>query len=179
MRRSHFPEVLGAFVLLLLTPAIVVGGPNEAELAPYALTGKVTTSATPLAQARVYAYQVSDLTLRRVDTDGIGSFLFSELPAGLYKIIAFKSGFVPAVVLLQRHSAEAVQYLEVDLAPQDQVSAEGGSDFWSLRKGPLLSLIVLGGSFVKPVITGTAARHSNLDNRARAFSLFYMVVNIG
>jgi dipeptide/tripeptide permease len=42
-----------------------------------------------------------------------------------------------------------------------------------------LTLIVLGGSFVKPVITGTAARHSTLANRARAFSLFYMVVNIG
>lgn len=42
-----------------------------------------------------------------------------------------------------------------------------------------LFLIVLGGAFVKPVITGTAARYSSEANRARAFSLFYMVVNIG
>lgn len=42
-----------------------------------------------------------------------------------------------------------------------------------------LFLIVLGGSFVKPVITGTAAKSSNEANRARAFSIFYMVVNIG
>jgi dipeptide/tripeptide permease len=42
-----------------------------------------------------------------------------------------------------------------------------------------LFLIVVGGAFVKPVITGTAARYSNEANRARAFSLFYMVVNIG
>jgi hypothetical protein len=134
MRRSHISEVLRAFALLLLVPAIAAGGPAEAELAPYALAGKVTTSATPLAQARVYAYQVSDLSLRRVDTDPIGSFLFESLPAGLYKIIAVKSGFVPAVVLLQRQSAEAAQYLEVDLAPQDVASVDGGSDFWSLRK---------------------------------------------
>jgi len=48
--------------------------------------------------------------------------------------------------------------------------------------GPVLLalfLVVLGGSFVKPVITGTVARSSDAVNRARAFSLFYMTVNIG
>ena len=42
-----------------------------------------------------------------------------------------------------------------------------------------LGLIVLGGAFVKPVITGTVAKSSSETNRARAFSIFYMVVNIG
>lgn len=42
-----------------------------------------------------------------------------------------------------------------------------------------LALIVLGGAFVKPVITGTVAKSSDSVNRARAFSIFYMVVNIG
>lgn len=42
-----------------------------------------------------------------------------------------------------------------------------------------LSLIVLGGAFVKPVITGTVSKSSSEVNRARAFSIFYMVVNIG
>jgi dipeptide/tripeptide permease len=48
--------------------------------------------------------------------------------------------------------------------------------------GPVLgglALIVLGGAFVKPVIAGTVAKSSNFTNRARAFSIFYMVVNIG
>jgi len=42
-----------------------------------------------------------------------------------------------------------------------------------------LALIVLGGSIVKPVISGTVSKSSNEANRARAFSIFYMVVNIG
>jgi dipeptide/tripeptide permease len=42
-----------------------------------------------------------------------------------------------------------------------------------------LTLIVLGGSIVKPVISGTVSKSSNEANRARAFSIFYMVVNIG
>jgi len=48
--------------------------------------------------------------------------------------------------------------------------------------GPVLvglALIVLGGAFVKPVITGTVSKTSDSTNRARAFSIFYMVVNIG
>ena len=32
---------------------------------------------------------------------------------------------------------------------------------------------------MKPTITGTVARSSDEHNRARAFSLFYMIVNIG
>lgn len=42
-----------------------------------------------------------------------------------------------------------------------------------------LFLIVLGGAFVKPVISGTVAKCSDSKRRSRAFSLFYMVVNIG
>ncbi|MFB3852136.1 MAG: MFS transporter [Acidobacteriota bacterium] len=39
--------------------------------------------------------------------------------------------------------------------------------------------IALGGSFVKPVITGTVAKSSSEELRAKAYSLFYMTVNIG
>jgi len=42
-----------------------------------------------------------------------------------------------------------------------------------------LFIIMVGGSFVKPIITGTVAKASDEKNRARAFSIFYMVVNIG
>lgn len=42
-----------------------------------------------------------------------------------------------------------------------------------------LMLIAAGGAIVKPVISGTAAKCSSAANRARAFSIFYMMVNIG
>ena len=42
-----------------------------------------------------------------------------------------------------------------------------------------LALIMLGGAIVKPVISGTVAKCSDEVNRARAFSIFYQVVNIG
>ena len=42
-----------------------------------------------------------------------------------------------------------------------------------------LLLIMAGGAFIKSVITGTVAHCSDDDNRAKAFSIFYMMVNIG
>jgi len=44
---------------------------------------------------------------------------------------------------------------------------------------PVLALIVLGGSFIKSVITGTVAKETTVENRARGYSIFYAMVNIG
>jgi len=42
-----------------------------------------------------------------------------------------------------------------------------------------LALIMFGGAIIKPVISGTVAKCSDSAHRARAMSIFYMVVNIG
>lgn len=42
-----------------------------------------------------------------------------------------------------------------------------------------LALIMVGGAIIKPVISGTVAKCSDDRHRARAFSIFYQVVNIG
>jgi dipeptide/tripeptide permease len=42
-----------------------------------------------------------------------------------------------------------------------------------------LIVLMIGASFIKPLITGTVAKTSTEVNRARAFSIFYWIVNIG
>ncbi len=42
-----------------------------------------------------------------------------------------------------------------------------------------LFVIMIGGSFVKPIISGTVAKASDEKHRARACSIFYMMVNVG
>ncbi len=42
-----------------------------------------------------------------------------------------------------------------------------------------LTVLMVGASFIKPLITGTVAKTSDEVNRARAFSIFYWMVNIG
>ncbi len=89
---------------------------------------------TPLEAASVYAYGLADLSLRRAFTDNGGRFSFEALPAGIYKIIAHKPGFLPAVVKLTRASANLYQELELALAPEDELQADGPQDFWKIRE---------------------------------------------
>ncbi|MFW5739642.1 MAG: MFS transporter, partial [Myxococcota bacterium] len=42
-----------------------------------------------------------------------------------------------------------------------------------------LAVVMIGGSFIKPLITGTVAKTTDETNRARGYSLFYWVVNVG
>ncbi len=44
---------------------------------------------------------------------------------------------------------------------------------------PIMLVIMIGGSFIKAVITGTVAKETTEATRAQAFSIFYMMVNIG
>ncbi len=44
---------------------------------------------------------------------------------------------------------------------------------------PVMIIIMIGGSFIKSVITGTVAKETTEATRAQGFSIFYMMVNIG
>lgn len=48
---------------------------------------------------------------------------------------------------------------------------------WTIA--PVLLLIVVGGAIIKSVISGTVARETTTENRARGYAIFYMMVNIG
>jgi hypothetical protein len=119
------------------------------------LAGRVLGNSSPLAAAGVYAYQLADLALYKVVTDPEGNFLFRDLPAGLYKIIANKPGFMPVVIMVTRTTTKAYQFLELQLAQRDARDAHDGTpgarrsgasqvsghaadpadpeDFWALR----------------------------------------------
>jgi hypothetical protein len=90
---------------------------------------------SPLPAAGVYAYQLADASLRKVLTDPQGNFLFQDLPAGLYKIIAHKIGFTPVVVRITRTTAQAYQVVELQLAEERRNSTGRvhPDDFWSVR----------------------------------------------
>lgn len=44
---------------------------------------------------------------------------------------------------------------------------------------PILTIIMIGGSFIKSVITASVAKETTELSRAKGFSIFYMIVNIG
>lgn len=75
--------------------------------------------------------------------------------------IGFRKGVILAFILL------SIGYFSLGLFPHKAIVL------------PTLVIIMFGGSFIKSIITGTVAVTTNKETRARGYSLFYMVVNIG
>ncbi|MEP7011155.1 MAG: carboxypeptidase-like regulatory domain-containing protein [Acidobacteriota bacterium] len=142
--RKSLPVTVAA-ILLAVAPGVArsqapssgsTTGASSASNTRGAVAGRVMGASNPLGAAAVYAYQVVDRSLQKVATDLQGNFRFDQLPAGVYNIIAHRIGFVPAVVRLTRSTAEAYQFLEIQLARQAaSASGAGGqaADFWSIR----------------------------------------------
>ncbi|REK03640.1 MAG: carboxypeptidase regulatory-like domain-containing protein [Acidobacteria bacterium] len=107
-----------------------VGG---SSIAP-SVSGFVANDGVPLASAGVYAYRLADLSMRKVVTDAAGTFSFGALPSGIYKIIAHKPGFLPAMVVVTRANAAIFQQIEFALSPEEEIAVEGEDDFWSIRE---------------------------------------------
>ncbi len=105
---------------------------DQALAVEAAIEGQVLGHARPVAKAHVYAYEVASYALDKVLTDGRGRFLFGDLPAGMYKIIAFKDGFAPAVSLLLRRKDDEHQYLEIEMSDEQVAEAPPSEDFWAV-----------------------------------------------
>lgn len=130
--RNTLPLFLALALVAGVARAGTAGGENPRAGA--GVGGRVLGEAAPLPAAGVYAYQLADLTVRKVLTDPKGNFLFQELPAGLYKIIAHKPGFVPVVVMLTRTAAKNYQFVELQLTERPRgTTSQAEDDFWSVR----------------------------------------------
>jgi hypothetical protein len=121
-----------ALLLAFLGGAPAIAGAGG-DVAP-GLNGLVKHSAGPLEQAGIYAYRVTDLNLTRATTDLDGRFSFRVLPAGVYKIVAHKTGYLPAVGLFTRATQLANDFLEFELVEEREVAYEDDDDFWSIRR---------------------------------------------
>jgi dipeptide/tripeptide permease len=76
-----------------------------------------------------------------------------------------KIGFRAAIILA--FALQTVGYFCIALLPYKAIV-------------PLaLFLLLIGGAFIKSLITGTVAKTTTSNNRAKAYSIFYMMVNIG
>ncbi len=119
----------GLAVVSLQLPA----GAATVETVPRSqLQGTVVHREAPVDQVRVYAFETLNEAWKRTETDDSGRFLFDRLAPGLYKLIAYKAGFVPAVLMLTRGEVDDAQYVQIQLSALENES--DGEDFWSARR---------------------------------------------
>ena len=114
-----------------------------------------------------------------------GLYLLPTFTGALADKIGFKSSLMIAFSLL------SIGYFGLGMLPTFLESAglvnyTDGITFTGLNESiqrwsiaPVLLVLMIGGSFIKAVITGTIAKETTEATRAQGFSIFYMMVNIG
>ncbi len=140
-RRSHNLAAILAMTAMICAPGVV-----SAELPQAAVSGLVVVAenAEPLASVMVYVYRLGELEsqqddtpmgvkLTRVLTDAAGRFLFEQLPAGQYQLVAHKTGFLPEIVPVTRETATKRQVVELELTRLVPGDLRQGEDYWSLQ----------------------------------------------
>jgi len=114
-----------------------------------------------------------------------GLYLLPTFSGALADKIGFKYSLILAFALL------SIGYFGLGILPSvlesvGLVDYSEGINFTGLLESstrwaiaPIMLVIMIGGSFIKSVITGTVAKETTKSTRAQAFSIFYMMVNIG
>lgn len=98
------------------------------------VAGIVKHLQAPIPGALVFVYGVSDARLNRARTQPDGSFQVEGVPAGVYDVIAYKTGFYPSLIRLWHQSAPTVSTIAIDLMPtQTAALGKGDADVWSWR----------------------------------------------
>jgi len=158
----------------------------------------IANSVELLERAAYYGvFIVITLYLSRIlgFNDVQAAWISGGFSAGLYFLPTFtgaladKMGFRNALLLA--FALLSVGYLSLALFPlalEQNGLVEYGrkATFTGLQEAdarwlivPIMVVIMIGGSFIKAVITGTVATTTTAANRARGFAIFYMMVNIG
>lgn len=104
-------------------------------------------------------------------TDIEAGWIGGVFSAGLYFLPPFtgaaadKIGFRKAIILA--FSLLTIGYFTLGALP------------YKSTVPPSLVILMLGGSFIKSIITGTVAKTTTQETRARGYSIFYGIVNVG
>lgn len=158
----------------------------------------VANSVELLERAAYYGvFIVITLYLSRIlgFSDVEAALIAGTFSAGLYLLPTFSGAFADKIgfknALILAFALLSIGYAGLAVLP-GILEAKGlvvygrTATFTGLKESwlrfniiPVMLVIMVGGSFIKSVITGTVAKETNEENRAKGFSIFYMMVNIG
>ena len=131
MRRSA-STILAAVLPLFGASAIALAAPPPAP----PISGVVRHLEQPIAGALVIFYNLGDTTLTRSRSAPDGTFVLATAPVGVYDLIAYKKGFLPALVRFWHQAIpERVSTVEIKLAASGRGPGAPStpSTLWELR----------------------------------------------
>ena len=116
--------------------AAPVSSPVLASPAAPPISGIVSHLERPIAGALVIFYNLGDTSLARSRTAGDGTFVIASAAVGVYDLVAYKKGFLPALVRIWHQPiGESVSSVRIQLAAKADRPADekASSNFWELR----------------------------------------------
>src|SRR5262249_32806039 len=130
MRRLRATAIATAIVALGLPayPAPVTPLPMPSVIQ---VLGSVTNSARPVGNALVIALNLTNLQASQTFTSTDGTFNLPQLPGGIYKIIAIKYGFAPAMAMLVPTKSE--HRIKLRLEPEGSTKRNVSQEMWEIR----------------------------------------------
>jgi hypothetical protein len=124
MRRIH----------ALAVASILAATVAQAEPIPAMLQvlGSVSSASHPISNALVIALNLKDLAAIQTFTTADGSFAMPPLPAGIYKLIAVKQGFAPAIATVLPTKPSHTIKLSLD-REGNQSKKSTNDEMWQIR----------------------------------------------
>ncbi|HKA37511.1 MAG TPA: carboxypeptidase-like regulatory domain-containing protein [Thermoanaerobaculia bacterium] len=122
----------GSWALASPTASPVLASP----VAP-PISGVVSHLERPIAGALVILYNLGDTSLSRSRTASDGTFVLASAPVGVYDLVAYKKGFVPALVRLWHQApSEGISAVRIQLAARNEKAGgpDAVSSVWELRE---------------------------------------------
>lgn len=122
-----------AFAVAAVIAGLAWPARAEAPLpAALKVLGTVTGAARPLANALVIALNLENFDTTQTYTANDGSFVMPALRSGIYKIIAVKQGFVPAIATILPTRADHRVALRLD-SEKKSARKSLNQEIWELR----------------------------------------------
>jgi hypothetical protein len=126
MRRLRAIAIASTAIVILAAPA-----QSQAPLpAVVQVLGSVTHSARPIGNALVVALNLNSLDAIQTFSGSDGSFAMPQLPAGVYRIMAMKYGFTPAIETIVPTKKEHRVKLKLEVEKQSRGTNQ---EMWEIR----------------------------------------------
>lgn len=120
-----------AIAILVLVAASLPATADTALPTVLQVLGKVTNAAQPVGSALVIALNVATFDAIQTYSSADGSFTLPPLRAGVYKVMAAKTGFVPAIATIVPSRAD--HRLSLRLENEKQAKRNANQEIWEIR----------------------------------------------
>jgi len=104
---------------------------SEAPLPFVQVLGSVTNAARPVANALVIALNLSSFNATQTYSTADGAYKLPQLESGIYKIIAVKQGFAPAIATILPKIA--LQHVNLALLADKAGRKSANQEMWEIR----------------------------------------------